>query len=357
MNPKQPEVGPENIENSREARSELDPETLVQELADRAEALMPQDIDAASGLEQASRILRSGADPTNLDGAQQVLEQQNVWSSESRELALEVSQLEQRENGDLPITFADAVDKLRGLGRADVEDLLMGLDSTDDSEKVEAIDDLLGIVEELMAAAPAGELEIDKSQRKEYRSIRNALLLEQEELNIAIAKAEAEALEAFESEDDEDEAEAKVEAAYKKINPGDSKQPRFEHHELDDQDLLDKLDNYDLQDLMWYENQNFRLDQRTREQVPSLKAFVTKRMMLAAKEIPTGSYSGSVTDIMGEKGEALDFLRLVASTKNKGQMIARNEFSRWSFLDVAQSIGLNVYKYVPDYDKRFGVKK
>lgn len=359
MNPPEQERGTEELEDSREARSELDPQSLAQALASRAEELIPKEGDAASALEEVSDVLSQGSSPDNLNRAQQALEQQNEWSPATRELALEISQLEQRESRELPITFADAVDKLRGLGRADVEDLVEGLDSTDDSEKVEAIGKLLGIVEELMAAFPDAAVDpgVDKAQLKEYRAIRNALVLEQEELNIRIEKAEAEALEAFEGEDDEEDAKANVAAVYKKIKGSDSKESSGGVQELDEQDMLDKFENYDLQDMMWYESQNFRLDQRTKQQVPSLKAFVTKRLQMASTEIPTTSYSGSVTDIMGETGQALDFLRLVASTKNKGQMIARNEFSKMSFLDVASTIGLNVYKYVPDYDKRFAGRR
>jgi hypothetical protein len=354
----QPERGPEEPVEAREGRSAVDPEVFVQDLADHAEALIPQEGDAASALEQVAEALRAGADPANLDRALSALEQ-NEWSPATRELALQISQLDQRERNEMPLNFADAVDKLKNLGRSDVEMLLINLDSTDDYEIVEAINGLLEIVEALMAGVPAtAEQDVaDKETLNEFRAIRNALLLEQEETNIRIQKAEAEALESFEHEEEEDDAHAKVEAAYRKAKPKTSTEPLFGREpELDDQAMLDKIPE-DPEGLIWYENQNFHLKQRTREQVPNLRAFATRRLLLAAKEIPTTGYSGSVTDIMGQKGEALDFLRLVASTKRKGGMMPRNEFAKMQFADVARDIGLNVYKYVPEYDQRFAIHR
>lgn len=92
------------------------------------------------------------------------------------------------------------------------------------------------------------------------------------------------------------------------------------------------------------------------EQVPLLRAFLQKELTAKANELndlPEGyRYPDTVASVVGNAGDTMHFLRATFS-KRRGEELAIEDFLRMPFSQVAQEIGLDVGKVIPNYNEYF----
>lgn len=369
------ERAPDTYRLSPEQLSQQDGDHLARvgvELAEKAALLQTEAVQApqAEQLSRAQSELVNADNPDRFHLAQRRLEAGSSWTEETRWLALEANRANQEIKGDRRLTFEEAKAKITSWANNDMasedreakrngmqlDSALRGLDRPDPLTQREALATMLKDVEHTlagyeqvnMARTPSVEAEV-----REYRAIRDALLIKRAEVTATAEGRAKEKSEAVEKEVQTGGAREKVAQAYE---AAEAKSPiardqSGEGAEDRGKKMLDMIPD-DARERIPFAKQNFA--EIKVDKIPLLTAYLQKEVVGIAERVPEGSsYPDTVATVLGNGGEAWQFLRAVVSAKQGGNIMEPDNFSRLSFSEVAQSLGIDVRKLVPDYDKRF----
>lgn len=281
------------------------------------------------------------------------------WTDTTRRLAVEINQADQEANEITPLSLDEALGKVAEWSNNDMadddletrrdgrklDDALRLLNRPFKDDKVEALDTMLNDVEQTLAGFAKSRMSGMEADIQEYRAVRDALFAGRESAKAPQPCNPESKVQKTSTMDAPESPSESTQAARQSVD---------EAYTSREADLEAQIPDDDVE--LWKFGAQF--EDLDLSKTDLFKAYTAKVVKSLADQAPEGvRYPDTIVAVFGnsKRADTAFLYELVSDKLNR--RLDPNDFMRLRFSEVAELIGIDVKRLIPDYDNRFNTER